>query len=190
MKRFVPLTPEYLRSVFADSGSISTRATNAPQAAVLILIYASNENHFIPLTVRSNDLPVHAGQISLPGGRVHHSDACLEATAMREAQEEIGVQLELSDVLGRLPMITTSSGFDVTPVVAWAYAPPTFQLDPREVSGLIALPLELALDLTQYKQDSIVENGSTREICYLEFAGFRIWGATARILHSLACLLQ
>jgi 8-oxo-dGTP pyrophosphatase MutT (NUDIX family) len=140
--------------------------------------------------LRSNDLPVHAGQISLPGGRVHNSDTCIEMTALREAKEEVGVQLELSDVVGRLPTITTSSGFEVTPVVAWINELPDFNLEPREVSELIALPLELALDITQYKQDSIVENGLRREYCYMNFNNYRIWGATARILQSLASLSQ
>jgi 8-oxo-dGTP pyrophosphatase MutT (NUDIX family) len=157
---------------------------------VLILIYAAGDKLFIPLTVRSVDLPVHAGQICLPGGRAHDTDACLQATAMREAHEEIGVRIELSNVLGCLPAITTSSGFEVTPVVAWSEEQTIFQLEPREVSELIALPLELALDITRYKQGSVIENGVKREFLYLEFQGFRIWGATARILHSFAHLVK
>jgi 8-oxo-dGTP pyrophosphatase MutT (NUDIX family) len=111
-------------------------------------------------------------------------------TALRETNEEIGVRLGLSDVVGRLPAITTSSGFEVTPVVAWIHQPPNFHLEPREVSELIDLPLELALDVTQYKQDNVIENGLKREYCYMNFHKFRIWGATARILQSLAALMQ
>ncbi len=161
-----------------------------PQAAVLILIYANGTDLFIPLTVRTNDLPVHAGQICLPGGRVHATDDSLKDTALREAHEEIGVQLQISNVLGCLPPTTTNSGFEVTPVVAWTSSNLQFELDPREVNKLICLPLELALDLSQYQTDSIIEKGATREFYYIEFAGDRIWGATARILRSLACLLQ
>jgi 8-oxo-dGTP pyrophosphatase MutT (NUDIX family) len=190
MKNFATPKPEELRRLLSGCGPPSNESTDVPKAAVLILIYGSGENFFIPLTVRSNDLPVHAGQISLPGGRVHSTDSCIEMTALREAKEEVGVQLELSDVIGRLPPITTNSGFEVTPVVAWAHEPPEFNLEPREVSELIALPLELALDVTQYKQDSIVENGLKRDYCYLNFNNFRIWGATARILKSFASLMQ
>lgn len=189
MKGFVPPTPEVLRRLLSGFGPAPARITDAPEAAVLILVYSSGDNFFIPLTVRSEDLPVHAGQICLPGGRVHATDTCIELTALREAHEEIGVSLQLSEVLGRLPSITTNSGFEVTPIVAWAHGAPAFNLEPREVSELIALPLELALDITQYKEDRIIENGVKREYCYMEFAGFRIWGATARILRSFASLM-
>jgi hypothetical protein len=70
MKGFVPPKPDDLRRLLSGVGSPPSENIHAPKAAVLILVYASGENFFIPLTVRSNDLPVHAGQISLPGGRV------------------------------------------------------------------------------------------------------------------------
>jgi 8-oxo-dGTP pyrophosphatase MutT (NUDIX family) len=190
MKDFAPPQPEDLRRLLSGFDTLLTDTAGVLQAAVLILICASDENIFIPLTLRSKDLPVHAGQVCLPGGRVSSTDSCLEMTAVREAREEIGVKLELSNVLGCLPATRTNSGFEVTPVVAWIYESPVFQLEPNEVSELIALPLELVLDLSQYKQDSIIENGVERTFCYMEFGGFRIWGATARILHSLAHLVR
>src|SRR5688572_26745339 len=100
MKNFAPPNPEELRRLLSGFNPSSGGGRDAPKAAVLILIYGSGEDLFIPLTVRSNDLPVHAGQISLPGGRVHNTDSCIEMTALREANEEIGVRLELSDVVG------------------------------------------------------------------------------------------
>jgi hypothetical protein len=74
--------------------------------------------------------------------------------------------------------------------VAWASETPTFHLDAREVNKLIALPLELALDVSRYKQDSIIEKGLKREFYFIEFDEYYIWGATARILRSLACLVR
>ncbi|MES2624582.1 MAG: CoA pyrophosphatase [Pseudomonadota bacterium] len=190
MKGFCPPEPEHLRRLLSATAPVIRENAGAPQAAVLLLIYADGKDSFIPLTLRSNDLPVHAGQICLPGGRVQNADVSLPATALREANEEIGVQLEQSCVLGCLPVTNTISGFEVTPVVAWTSSPPEFQLDPREVNALIALPLELALDLSLYKQDHVIENGSTREFYFIEFGEHYIWGATARILRSLACLVR
>ena len=189
MTNFCPPKPENLRCLLSKA-AIAGSNVNTAQAAVLLLIYADGADLFIPLTVRTNDLPVHAGQICLPGGRFHISDLGLEQTALREAHEEIGVRLDSSNVLGCLPVITTISGFEVTPVVAWTSSRPTFRPEPREVDNLIALPLELALDVAQYKQDSIIENGLKRDFCFIEFGEYYIWGATARILRSLASLLQ
>jgi 8-oxo-dGTP pyrophosphatase MutT (NUDIX family) len=185
-----PPKPEDLRSLLSGTVPVASGNVSKPQAAVLVLIYSDGSDLFIPLTVRSNDLPLHAGQICLPGGCVQSTDHNLAATALREAFEEIGVQLDIANVLGCLPATTTNSGFEVTPVVAWTSLAPTFQLDPREVNELIALPLELALDISCYKRESIVENGLKREFYFIEFADYYIWGATARILRSLACLLQ
>lgn len=190
MKGFSPPKPEDLRRLLSRTVSITERKTNSPQAAVLILIYADDNDLFIPLTERSNDLPVHAGQICLPGGGVQKTDSGLEAAALREANEEVGVRLDLSNVLGCLPATITNSGFEVTPVVAWSSSMPAFRLEPREVNKLIALPLGLALDVSQYKQDTFIENGIKRDFCFIEFDEHYIWGATARILLSLARLLQ
>jgi 8-oxo-dGTP pyrophosphatase MutT (NUDIX family) len=182
--------PEALRNLLSATVPVASSTAGTSPAAVLILIYSAGSDLFIPLTVRSNDLPLHAGQISLPGGCAQRTDHDLVATALREAHEEIGVRLEESNVLGCLPATTTNSGFEVTPVVAWASETPTFHLDAREVNKLIALPLELALDVSRYKQDSIIEKGLKREFYFIEFDEYYIWGATARILRSLACLVQ
>jgi 8-oxo-dGTP pyrophosphatase MutT (NUDIX family) len=188
MKGFCPPKPEDLRRLLSRTISITERKIDSPQAAVLLLIYADGSDLFIPLTVRSKELPVHAGQICLPGGGVQNTDLGIEVTALREANEEIGVCLDLSNVLGCLPATTTNSGFEVTPVVAWTSSTPTFRLQPREVDKLITLPLELALDVSQYKQDTLIENGIKRQFYFIEFDGHYIWGATARILRSLANL--
>jgi 8-oxo-dGTP pyrophosphatase MutT (NUDIX family) len=182
--------PEDLQKVLASTAPLINRKPGNLQAAVLVMIYPEGGDFFIPLTVRANDLPVHAGQISLPGGRVHDTDDNLKLTALRETHEEIGVRLELSHVLGCLPVMTTNSGYEVTPVVAWAQSTPQFQLNRREVDELIPLPLRLALNVSQYSRDSVTEKGLTREFYVIEFCGHRIWGATAHILRSLACLLQ
>ncbi len=160
------------------------------QAAVLVLLCPGFLGPVTILTRRSEDLPQHAGQISFPGGRVHHDDASPEATALREAIEETGIDPSCVVFLGRLPVaVVPSSGFAITPIVAWAEARPELRADPREVAELIECPLAVALDPASYKTGSMVRDGTTREFWYVEFDGHHVWGATARILRSLALLL-
>jgi 8-oxo-dGTP pyrophosphatase MutT (NUDIX family) len=160
------------------------------QAAVLVLLCPGSAGPVTILTHRSDDLPHHAGQISFPGGRVHREDTSLEATALREAVEETGLDPSRVIMLGRLPVtVVPSSGFAVTPVVAWADRRPQLHPDPREVAALIECPLAVALDPASYKTGVQVRDGVTREFWYIEFEGHHVWGATARILRSLALLL-
>lgn len=142
------------------------------------------------LTRRSEQLPQHAGQISFPGGRVQREDMSLEATALRETREEAGLDPSGVAILGRLPLtVVPSSGFAITPVVAWSDMRPRLQPDPREVAELIDCPLSFALDPSSYKIGSLLRDGVVREFWYVEFEGHHVWGATARILRSLALLL-
>jgi 8-oxo-dGTP pyrophosphatase MutT (NUDIX family) len=157
---------------------------------VLVLLCPGNSGPVTILTRRSEHLPQHAGQISFPGGRMHRDDANPEATALREAVEETGIDPSCVVVLGRLPVtVVPSSGFAITPVVGWTDACPALQPDPREVAELIECPLELALDPASYKTASMLRDGIEREFWYVEFDGHYVWGATARILRSLALLL-
>jgi 8-oxo-dGTP pyrophosphatase MutT (NUDIX family) len=160
------------------------------QAAVLVLLCPGEYGPVTILTRRSEELPNHAGQISFPGGRVHRDDASLEATALREAVEETGLDPSRVSILGRLPVtIVASSGFAVMPVVAWAERRPQLTPDPREVAELIDCPLALALDPSAYRTGSLMRDGVTREFWYIEFGTHYVWGATARILRSLALLM-
>lgn len=191
------LDPDHIRArllqKLAEEQPVDEAAISAPaslQAAVLVLLCPGTMEPVTILTRRSEHLPQHAGQISFPGGRVHHSDLSLEATALREAIEETGLDPAGVVVLGRLPVtVVPSSGFAITPIVAWADARPQWRPDPREVAELIECPLALALDPASYKTGSMVRDGINREFWYVEFDGHHVWGATARILRSLALVL-
>ncbi|MFZ9585693.1 MAG: CoA pyrophosphatase [Pseudohongiellaceae bacterium] len=161
-------------------------ASRERQAAVLLLWCENGGAPFTLLTQRSAELPLHPGQISLPGGRVEASDASLELTALREAHEEVGLPAAAVRLLGRLPTASVSSGFTITPVVGYCTSRPTLQPNQREVARLIELPLSLALDCSRYGQDSLERDGETRQFRFLQFEEHFIWGATARILLTLA----
>jgi 8-oxo-dGTP pyrophosphatase MutT (NUDIX family) len=184
------LDPDHIQTLLAGAPTVHDAAPpDAPQAAVLVLLCPGSGGPVTILTRRSEELPLHAGQISLPGGRVDRRDTSLEATALREASEETGLDPALVRVLGRLPVTTVSSGFVITPVVAWAETRPDLKAEPREVVELIDCPLALALDPAAYKTDFMVRDEVKREFYYIEFNGYYVWGATARVLRSLALLM-
>lgn len=159
----------------------------AAHAAVLLCCVNTDEPYTL-LTRRSMQLSMHAGHISFPGGRVDMCDASLEATALRESHEEIGLDPAGLLLLGRLPevKVLTGSGIAITPVVAWSEAEPSLVHNPYEVDEIIKLPLQLVLNSDNYGTDSLEHDGIKREFYFLRFQHYYIWGATAKILLSLA----
>jgi 8-oxo-dGTP pyrophosphatase MutT (NUDIX family) len=170
-----------LRQLLTPAAAINLNS-ELRQAAVLVLICNSAEGSFIPLTKRSVHLPIHAGQISFPGGRVQAGDLNLATTAMRETMEEIGVNPQ------QITATSVSSGYEITPVVAITETKLQFNPEPGEVAEMISFPLLLALDRQRYMLDANPENPS-KSVMSIEYKEFYIWGATARILHSLACMV-
>jgi 8-oxo-dGTP pyrophosphatase MutT (NUDIX family) len=156
-------------------------------AAVLVCCINTAEPYLL-LTRRTLHLSHHAGQISLPGGRVDPADVSLEATALREAQEEVGLSAAGLQLLGRLPDsgVLTGSGISITPVVAWSEQEPELIHNPYEVDEIIKLPLHLALDASQYGTDTLERDGVKREFRFLRYQEHYIWGATARIMLALS----
>lgn len=118
-------------------------------------------------------------------------DASIEATALREAQEETGLDPACVHLLGRLPPVMVAvSGVEITPVVGWTAEAPRLQADPREVAEIITCPLPPLLQPARYRRESLLRDGQRREFWVIDVQQHRVWGATAAILYSLACLLQ
>lgn len=162
-------------------------------SAVLVTVTA-DEAPFIVLTRRSAHLKKHAGQISFPGGRVDDSDKDLTQTALREAQEEIGLRADGVALCGFLPDMLTGTGYRITPVVARTHQTrqalaTSLIANPQEVDEILFVPLSLALSVENYdsflREDSDVTWRSWR----LTSEGHVIWGATAAILHHWAARL-
>lgn len=155
-------------------------------AAVLVPIIDRPEGATVLLTQRSDALRDHAGQISFPGGSLEPQDANAIDAAVREAHEEIGLSPHHVSVLGLLGNYPTVTRFCITPVVARVAPQAEFAPDDVEVSAVFELPLSLALDLDAYERRTIGRLGL--EIPYYEllFEGWRVWGATAGMLHALA----
>ena len=158
------------------------------EAAVLIAITrptAKIDSHII-LTVRSSELKSHAGQISLPGGKIESIDADAVATALRESEEEIGLASSEVKVIGRLGTLALPSGYLVTPIVGSINQGIKFVRQAEEVAAIFQVPLNLVLDVQSYKKSKVDFRGKKRTILELQFQDYRIWGATAAILYNLA----
>jgi 8-oxo-dGTP pyrophosphatase MutT (NUDIX family) len=166
--------------------------SNVKHAAALILLFPSGNSFNFVLTVRRPDLLHHPGQISLPGGGLDHGEMH-EAAALREAEEEIGVDPATVRILGPLtPLYVIVSGYVVTPFVGVVDARPTFQPEAREVAEILEVPLSVLQDPAKR-----LRGNTTREGYKLDFPYFaagddlqhQVWGATAMILSEFAELV-
>jgi 8-oxo-dGTP pyrophosphatase MutT (NUDIX family) len=159
-------------------------------AAVLLLVVDHPGNPTVVFTQRTAHLADHAGQISFPGGRSDEGDESPEHTALREAEEEIGLPSHRVDILGRLPEYHTSTGYRVTPIVGWAEPPLPYRPDPHEVADIFEVPLSFLLDASNHRYESAFYKGRMRHYWAMPYGERFIWGATAGMLVTFQRLMQ
>lgn len=167
-------------------------AGNAIPSAVLLLLYEKEGKEFVLFTLRTFNVEHHKGQISFPGGVFQNSDRDLVETALREAEEEIGVKPEDVTLLGELDPVLTRSNFLITPFVASIPYPYPFVISPEEVAEVIEVPLKHLLEEKNYWKEI---EPSGRIVHFFKYEDKIIWGATALILKqfleiALSCLRQ
>ncbi|SEM88808.1 8-oxo-dGTP pyrophosphatase MutT, NUDIX family [Luteibacter sp. UNCMF331Sha3.1] len=153
-------------------------------AAVLIGIRDDREQNVL-LTLRTDTLQQHAGQVAFPGGRVEPDDVDVVATALRESHEEIGLDASMVTPLGFLEAFETISGYSVTPVVARVSADAVLKPDPGEVAEVFEVPLAFFLEPANLRRYTMDFRGHRRDMVEFLHAGYRIWGVTAAILFNL-----
>lgn len=155
-------------------------------AAVLFTVVLRVPEPSVLLTRRAEHLKDHPGQISFPGGRVEAGDASPAHTALREAEEEIGLSPGRVEVIGYLPDYLTVTGFRVTPVVALVTPPFELRLDPVEVAEVFEVPLPFLMNPANHQSHSAFYRGKMRPYLAMPYEDYFIWGATAGIIGTLA----
>jgi 8-oxo-dGTP pyrophosphatase MutT (NUDIX family) len=159
-------------------------------AAVLVPLFFKEEEAHLLFTQRTFTLKDHRGQISFPGGVRQAGDPDLQATALRETQEEIGLEPRVVEVLGVLPPVATITGYRITPLVGLIPHPYDFHPNPLEVRRLLLLALDGFFPSERWSSSLYHYKGRTTQVCYWRLNREVIWGATARILLSLLALLD
>lgn len=163
-------------------------------ASVLLPIVVREDGLQVLLTQRAAHLHHHPGQISFPGGRVDADDLSAEHTALREAQEEIGLHASQIEILGCLPHYFTGTGFAVTPVVALVHLPLNLQAQVAEVASIFEVPLQFLMDAENHQirqlQRQLPTGLETRSFYAMPYQEYFIWGATAGILRNLFHFLR
>jgi len=156
-------------------------------AAVLMPIVLREPSATVLFTQRATALKHHAGQISFPGGRLESSDASPVAAALREAQEEVGLDADFVSVVGFLPDHIIGTGFRVTPVVGFVRPGFTLAPDAREVEETFEVPLDFLFDPANFRprMRQYVPELPAVQLNDIPVDGRNIWGATAGMLMSL-----
>jgi 8-oxo-dGTP pyrophosphatase MutT (NUDIX family) len=192
------LQPDALRRRFAapppwqveipGDGRLVDREPSA--ASVLLPLVRRDGMPHVLLTLRTDHLKDHAGQISFPGGRAEAEDADATATALRETEEEVGLPRGHIEVIGALPTYTTVTNFVVTPVVALVEPGFTLRPDPFEVAEVFEVPLAFLMNPAHHQRHAYEWQGARREFLSMpwrpapEADDYFIWGATAAMLRN------
>lgn len=161
------------------------------ESAVLILFYPSKNQIFIPLILRPQYDGVHGGQIAFPGGRAEKEDENLIRTALREAQEEIGVRVSDVKVLGELTKLyIPPSNFYVQPVMGYMTHKPDFYPDPREVDKVVEISLNEIKNPTIIGRKTLTVRGVEIDTPFYDIKETTVWGATAMMISELLTLIE
>jgi len=159
-------------------------------ASVLVAFADGPQGPDLVLTKRASSLRHHPGQIAFPGGKQDAADPSPEAAALREAQEEVGLDPAQVRVLGSLPAHETVTGYWVTPVIGLIEGGFTPAPDPGEVEEVFRVPFTHIADPARFRVERRIWQGQWRAYYTVPFGPYYIWGATARILRGLAERVQ
>lgn len=192
------LTPDGLRERFQhelgwtpEPHEARWNAGDPRQAAVLVPLVVREPGLTVLLTQRGDRLTDHAGQVSFPGGRREPQDPDATATALREAEEEVGLPPARVEVLGALPEYLTGTGFRVTPVVGLVHPPFCATADGFEVAEIFEVPFAFLMNPAHHEVRVFRWEGGERRFFAMPYprphgdGDYFIWGATAGMLRNL-----
>ncbi|MFK7937649.1 MAG: CoA pyrophosphatase [Saprospiraceae bacterium] len=190
LQKELPGADAQYRMAHAVRHTYAPPPSNARRAAVLALLYPKQQEWFLALIQRqaTNPNDPHSGQISFPGGKMELDDPSIEFTALREAEEEVGVMAQNVQVLGELSeLFIPVSNFIVSPFVGHLDHAPTFRPQVTEVKRVLEIPFSALEDNSNIKLTKMKfgENIILQDVPYFDIDGHVIWGATAMILSEL-----
>lgn len=154
-------------------------------AAVLIGLIERDNCVNVILTKRTETLNNHSGQVAFPGGKIDEDDASPEAAALREAWEEIGLDINEVEIMGRLPDYHTGSGYRVAPVVGFVREGAGFEINPDEVDYMFEVPLSFLMSDVNHKTTSKMWKERERFFYEMPYKDHYIWGVTAGMIRVL-----
>ncbi|TCV74397.1 8-oxo-dGTP pyrophosphatase MutT (NUDIX family) [Neorhizobium sp. R1-B] len=154
-------------------------------AAVLVPVVDDGDEAKVILTQRTSTLRKHSGQIAFPGGAIDPEDVSPEQAALREAEEEIGLDRSFVEPLSRLPTYYAATGFRITPVLSLVRRGFELKPNPTEVDDVFEVPLSFLMDEANHQRGSRVWDGHERHFYLMPYEERNIWGITAGILRTL-----
>jgi 8-oxo-dGTP pyrophosphatase MutT (NUDIX family) len=164
---------------------------NADKSSVLILLYPHRDSICFVLIKRQNNNSVHSGQISFPGGRMEGTDSSYIETAMREANEEVGINLNEVTIIGSLTeLYIPPSNFLVFPVISYMKTRPELTPNKNEVAEIIEADLLALINTDSVNWKEIEVRGVRLKTPYYSIDGHTVWGATAMILSELIAIMK
>lgn len=169
-----------------NEGMRDTVIANAKKhAAVLIGLIERDNCVNVILTKRTETLNNHSGQVAFPGGKIDEDDASPEAAALREAWEEIGLDINEVEIMGRLPDYHTGSGYRVAPVIGFVREGAGFEINPDEVDYMFEVPLSFLMSDVNHKTTSKMWKERERFFYEMPYKDHYIWGVTAGMIRAL-----
>jgi 8-oxo-dGTP pyrophosphatase MutT (NUDIX family) len=186
-------TAQNLMRARRSSGKEISFTHNGPprQGAVAMVLYQQQDRWYFPLIKRTEYPGIHSGQISLPGGKKEAGDRNLIETAIRESNEELGLNLSPDYAIGTLSeLYIIASHFNILPVVAVAEGSLKMVPDPREVQQVIPVSLDQLLLPEFIKETDLLVRGFDIRAPYFDVTGQIVWGATAMILNEFLTVVK
>lgn len=177
-----------LREILARRPAVEIDAPQHRRACVLIPLIRTASGWSILFTQRSANLAAHSGQISFPGGSVERGEA-LEAAAVREAEEEVGIPPERVELIGRLDDVVTHSGFLVAPFAGVIHEPVRYVMQESEVVEIFEVPLEALLDVRNPEVRYVPFARKQYPAYFYHYGRYEIWGLTGRMLKAFLDLV-
>ena len=159
-------------------------------AGVLLLLFPDNDNIHFFLTLRTETVDHHKGQISFPGGVQEHNET-LEHTALRETMEEIGIKPESISMIGKLtPLFIPVTGFEIFPFIGWSDNKPVTKAQDKEVEKIIVVSISDLIDEQKHKIKKTKIRNIPVSMPYYDLNGETVWGATSMILSEFKTIIQ